>query len=190
MTTLLKKYEAQSLLCNISICAATTQPGLEAFRGDLVLIEGDIADASGRRMPPRAVVKQAIVLTDRDRISFAAGTLNELSLLPVFVERYRTEFSSDIRVLFYIENLSKPLITELDGVAYVLVPHTDGGAVWNTLMDDLRLDKDDFKGQSAEDKVITVAKAVRDFKPKFAQVSFDDALVFTVEIKREARGPI
>jgi len=55
MTTLLKKYEQQSLLCNVSICAATTQAGVDAFRGDLVLEEGDIADASGRRMPPRSV---------------------------------------------------------------------------------------------------------------------------------------
>jgi hypothetical protein len=149
MTTLLKTYEQQALLCNISISAPTTKPGLDAFRGDLVLEEGDIADASGRRMPPRSVVKQAILLIDHDKISFLAGTLIDLALLPLFAERYRKDVAGAIRVVFYVENLGQALITECDGITYILIPHTDGGAVWNTLMEDLRLDKDDFKGQSA-----------------------------------------
>lgn len=190
MTTLLQNYEQRSLLCNISICAPTAQAGLAAFRGDLVLEEGDIADASGRRMPPRSVLKQSILLVEHGKIRFAAGALADLALLPLFAERYRADFADGIRVVCYVENLGKGVVTEYDGVSYVLLPHTDGGAVWNTLMEDLRLDKEDFRGQSAEDKVITVAKAALDFKPKFEPVSFDVALSFTVEIRREARGPV
>ena len=57
-------------------------------------------------------------------------------------------------------------------------------------MDDLRLDKDDFKGQSAEDKVITMFDAIKGFKPRYEQVTLDDAAKLTVAVKKEARGPV
>lgn len=186
---LLKDYEQKALLCNVSVNGACTKPDTFAFRGDLVLEEGDIADAEGRRKPPKSVLKQAVLLVDRDKMSFVAGTLAELELLPFFAERYRPDFAGGMKVLFYVENLGKPLLVEYDGVGYILIPHEDG-AVWNTLMDDLRLDKDDFKGQSAEDKLITMAAAVHDFKPKYASASYEQALELTVEVKREARGPV
>lgn len=186
---LIKTYESQALLCNVSVNAPTTKAGLYAFRGDLVLEEGDIADASGRRMPPRSVIKQAIVLVDNDKLLLVAGALPELTLLPLFAERYRNDFAPGLRALFYVANLSKPLQVALDGVNYILLPH-DEGAVWNTLMEDMKLDKDDFKGQSAEDKVITMYDAVHGFKPKFGSASFDDALAHTFVVKKEARGPV
>lgn len=190
MSTLLKTYENANLLCNVSVNGATTQAGLAAYRGDLVLEEGDIADASGRRKPPKSVLKQAALLIDNDQISFISGALVDLALLPLLVERYRGDFSVSMPVAIYIENLDKSLIVTLDGVKFVLLPHTDGGAVWNTLMDELRLDKDDFKGQSAEDKIITMAKALAGYKSKAAEVSFEAALGLTVTIHREARGPV
>ncbi len=190
MTTLLKSYEQASLLCNLSVCGATTKPDLLAYRGDMVLEEGDVADASGRRTPPKSVIKQAAVLVDRDKLKFVSGGLVALALLPLYVERYRADFAPDILSVFYVENLGKPLQTTLDGINIVLLPHTEGGAIWNTLMEELRLDKEDFKGQTPEDKVITVAKAFAGYKPKFGEVPFEQALTMTVTIHREARGPV
>ena len=59
-----------------------------------------------------------------------------------------------------------------------------------TLAEDLRLDKEDFKGQSAEDKVLTVYAALRDYRPKLETLSYEAALGCTVAHRREARGPI
>lgn len=186
---LIKTYESHGLTCNVSVNAPTTKTGLYAYRGDLVLEEGDVADSSGRRKPPRAVIKQAIALVDRDKLLLMVGALQDLALLPLFAERYRNDFAGGLRALFYVENLSKPLQVELDGVNYLLLPH-DEGAVWNTLMEDMKLDKDDFKGQSAEDKVITMYNAVHVFKPKFGSAGFDEALTHTFVVKKEARGPV
>lgn len=186
---LFKTYEAAGLLCNISVNAATSKPDLYAFRGDLVLEEGDIADASGRRKPPRSVIKQAVILADRDKLKLVAGTLHELALLPLFIERYSNDLAPNVRVFFYVENLGKPVQVELDGVTCLLLPHEEG-AVWNTLMDDMKLDKDDFKGQSAEDKVITMSDAVHAYRPKFSAATFDDAMAQTVTVRKEARGPV
>lgn len=187
---LLNTYESRNLLCNLSFKGPTSQAGIQAFRGDLVLEEGDIADASGRRMPPKAVIKQAVLLANSDKLSMVAGALIDLASLPRFVEGYRGDLAADVRVLFYVENLGKALRCELDGLSMILLPHADGGAVWNTLMDDLRLDKDDFKGQSAEDKVITLYRALADYRPTLPSLSYPEALGFTIAQRREARGPV
>ena len=189
LTMLLQTYEAQNLLCNISVNGATSQAGTYAFRGDLVLEEGEIADDAGRRLPPTVVVKQASLLIKDDKQVFATGIILELAQVPMFIERYRNDLAADVRVLFYVENLTKALTVDLDGVNLILLPHAEGAA-WNTLMGDLRLDKDDFKGQSAEDKVITMAGGLADYKPKLDSLGFNEALAFTATVQREHRGPV
>ncbi|GLZ25948.1 hypothetical protein [Stutzerimonas stutzeri] len=189
MTMLLKTYETQNLLCNVSVNGATTTPDTYAFRGDLVLEEGEIADASGRRLPPTAVVKQAVMLEQQGKLAMMAGALIELAHLPLFLERYRRDLADGAPVIFYVENLGQSLYTELDGMTLQLQAHEEG-AVWNTLAEDLRLDKEDFKGQSAEDKVLTVYAALRDYRPKLETLSYEAALGCTVAHRREARGPI
>lgn len=187
---LLKTYEEKCLLCNLSVNGATTQADTYAYRGDLVLAEGEIADDAGRRLPPTAVVKQATVLVKGDKISMISGIIVELAQVPLFVERYRQDLAADLKVLFYVQDLTKSLITELDGITIILLPHLDGGAAWQTLMDDLRMDKDDFKGQTAEDKVITMAEGLADYKPKLDTLSFEQCLTFVSKIQREHRGPV
>ncbi|MCC6076262.1 hypothetical protein ACFPTX_15155 [Pseudomonas sp. GCM10022188] len=187
---LLKTYEEKNLLCNLSVNGATTQADTYGYRGDLVLAEGEIADDAGRRLPPTAVVKQATVLVKGDKLSMVSGIINQLAEVPLFVERYRHDLAADIHVLFYVEDLTKAVTTDLDGVGMILLPHPDGGAAWQTLMDDLRLDKDDFKGQSAEDKVITMAEGLADYKPKLPSLGFNECLAFVSKVQREHRGPV
>ena len=186
---LLDQYEAAQQLTNQSVKGATTQAGQFAFRGDLVIEDGDIADNLGRRLPPKSVVKQATMLLSDDKILGIAGELSMLELLSQFADKYTAALDPAMPVLFYVNNLGKPALVEWSGLNYILIPHDDG-AVWNTLMDDLRLDKDDFKGQTPEDKVITMFDAIKSFKPKYPSVSLDDALKMTVEVKKEARGPV
>ena len=186
---LLKSYESKSLFCNVSVNGATSQPGVDAYRGDLVLIEGEIADDAGRRLPPIAVVKQATVLVKNDKIAMISGILVELAHLPAFFERYTGDLAPGANILFYVENLTKPVVTEMNGVAAILLPHEEGAA-WNTLMDDLRMDKEDFKGQSAEDKVITMAEGLAGYKSKAESASFEQALTYVSTQRREHRGPV
>lgn len=188
---LLNTYESKSLLCNLSVKGATTQPGVEAFRGDLVLREGEIADDAGRRLPPTAVIKQAAILVKNDKLEMIAGALTDLAHLPLLIEMYKHDLAPDVRVLFYVENIGKNLTIDVDGVICLLQPHAEGGAVWSLLMDDLRLDKDDFKGQSPEDKVITIYDALLTYKIKSESPSLQEALnTCIVESRRETRGPV
>ena len=58
---LIDRYE--SLFFNANFKEAASEAGFVAYRGELVLKEGDVADAQGRRKPPVEVMKQAILMT-------------------------------------------------------------------------------------------------------------------------------
>ena len=109
--------------------------------------------------------------------------------LPEYIDKYQADFASDITLLFYVTNISRPMFVTINDVKTTLIPHNEG-AVWTMLMDDFRLEKSDFKGQSAEDKVVTMFDALQDFKPKFETKTYNDALGFTIQVTKEARGPV
>jgi hypothetical protein len=55
----------------------------------------------------------------------------------------------------------------------------------------LYIEKADLKGQSAEDKVVTVFVAAKGFVSKIPTVAFDDDLNHTIVVKKEAAvGPV
>lgn len=186
---LLDTYAAAEQLCNMSVQGESGETGTFVFRGDMVIEDGEIADAQGRRLPPKSVVKQAVVTITNDKITMLVGALDSLALLPGFMAKYSKDLAEGAALLFYVSDLTKPMTVELEGFSISLMQH-DEGAVWTMLMDDLRLEKSDFKGQSAEDKVLTMYEGLKDANFKFENLSFDDAQGFTVEIKREARGPV
>jgi hypothetical protein len=81
------------------------------------------------------------------------------------------------------------MLTEAGGLTWTLIPMTDG-MVWNELVDELALEKSDFKGQSAADKVVTVLGAFAGYQPKYETVGLDEAMSRTTAAKRESRGPV
>lgn len=189
---LLNRLEEEQLLVNVNVKESTTTPNLDAYRGDLVLIEGEVADSLGRRKPPVTVSKQVAMLTTADKIIFISGFLEKLEQLPLFYEKYKAEISEDLVAAFYIENIAKPIQVKYNGIHHYLMPMIEGdGTVWNEFNETLGLEKTDFKGQSAADKVITVYEATKgDFKPKYPEVSFEEAIASTIEVKKELRGAV
>ena len=186
---LLERYESEQQLYNVNFKEAATSGGLYAYRGDLVIIDGEIADAQGRRKPPVAGMLGGVLLTDADKIKFLAGSIDDMALIKPMLEKYEADFAPDMKALIYVVNIAKPMVTELGGVKAVLIPMTDG-MVWNELVDELALEKSDFKGQSSADKVITVLNAFNDYKPKYEAVPFAEAMTRTTDAKRESRGPV
>ncbi len=186
---LLDDYEARGLLYNSNFKEATTSKAYTAYRGDLVLVEGEIADEQGRRKPPVVGLLASVMLTDADRIKLVAGSMDEMADIKTFLEKYQPAFAPDMCAVLYVVNIAKPMKLEIDGANLSLIPMTDG-LVWNELMDEFKLEKSDFKGQSSADKVLTVFQASKDYKPKYEAVSLDEALSRTIAAKREARGPV
>lgn len=186
----LDRYEQQSLLFNMNFNSATSDAATFAYRGELILIEGEIADAQGWRKPPLAIARHAVLLEKDEKLVMAVGFLDELELLGSFIEKYSADFAPEMSALFYVVNITKPMQLEIGGINYILIPSTDGIA-WNEMTEALGLEKNDFKGQSPADKIVTAWKELKMYKPKYAKVaSWDEALTLTADIKREGRGPV
>ena len=180
-------YEQRGLLFNMNF--KESEGAYAAYRGDLVLELGEIGDALGHRKPPVATIKNTIVLAEKDRIKLYVGSLDELALLPKVLDYYRADFAQDVRIILFVVNIDKPLVIVIGGLSIAAIGMQEG-LIWNELIDIAALDKGDFKGQSATEKIVTVCQALADYKPKGDKVPFDEALKRTVELKRAGRGPV
>jgi len=85
-------YEGRSLLFYQNFRESAGKPGFDAYRGELVILEGEVGDAQGRLMPPKAVIKQAALLTDAEHILLLSGFLEELASLPTMLDMYAADF--------------------------------------------------------------------------------------------------
>ena len=180
-------YEQKGLLFNMNFKEANGS--FAAYRGDLVLALGEIGDALGHRKPPTATIKNTIVLAENGKIKLYVGSLDELALLPKVLDYYQADFASDVRIILFVVNINKPLVIDAGGLSIAAIGMQEG-LIWNELIDIAALDKGDFKGQSASEKIITEYKALSDFKAKGDKVTLDEALTRTVELKRAGRGPV
>jgi len=185
---LLDTYEAQGLLYNSNF-KDNAGPGQQAYRGDLVLIEGEVADSQGRRKPPLATLVGAVILADDAHLKFVAGSLDDIAHLTPLVDKYGAHFAPGMGALLYVVNIDMPMQVETAGIRFVLLPLADG-LVWNELVDELRLEKSDFKGQSSGEKVFTLYKAYQDYRPKCESVSLDVALGRATQARRAIHGAV
>lgn len=185
---LLDRYEQGGLLFNTNFKESVG--GAVAYRGELVLKQGEVADAQGRRKPPTAVLKQAVLLAEGESLKLVSGSLDELQELDCFFELYKGDLKADTLAIFFVVNIPKPLLIPVDGATLAAIPLVEG-MVWNELIDIVGLEKGDFKGQSAAEKVATLfAALLGDFKPKYPSLAYGDALATTVAVKREVRGAV
>jgi hypothetical protein len=187
---LLEKFDSQALLWITTLVGKTTTPGLSAFRGDLVLIEGAIREGSTNirdRKTPELVINQTAILADSDKILFINGLFFRLEHLPIFVEKYKDALSADTVAVLFVENIATPMQLVYEDITFKLLPYKEG-MVWNESLDALYIEKADLKGQSAEDKVITMYEAAKSYKIKSDPISYDEALTKTIEVKKSASG--
>ncbi|PKO36773.1 MAG: hypothetical protein CVU33_16620 [Betaproteobacteria bacterium HGW-Betaproteobacteria-6] len=183
----LDRYEP--LFFNANFKEAATSGGLVAYRGELILQEGEVADANGRRKPPTEVLKQAILLGDAGGLKLISGSLDELQQYPFVVEKFGAEFNAGTIAVFFTVNIPTGFVTTTNGAKVVFIPLVQG-MVWTELADLVALDKGDFKGLSAADKVVTVFDALKGHKFKLAENTVDEALKTTNNAKRETHGAI
>ncbi len=180
-------YEQKGLLFNMNF--KEKEGRYAGYRGDLVLELGDVGDALGHRKPPVSTIKNTVLLAEVDKIKLYVGSLDDLTLLPGILDHYQDDFAPDVKIILFVVNIAKPLVIEKDGIAFSAISLQEG-LIWNELVDLAALEKGDFKGQSATEKIVTVFNALSDYKPKGDRVTFDEAMKRTVELQRSGRGPV
>ncbi len=188
---LLDQYNEQGLLTVTSVLGATGENDTYAFRGDLVLKEGELREGSDRdRKTPELVIHQAVVLSDQEKILFAGGLMYEVEHLPVFVEKYKEALSADSLLVMFVENIAETLLVEYEGFKFQMVPYKEG-MIWNEFLDLFYLEKSDLKGQSAEQKVVTVFDSAKDYKGAVDAIAYEAALEKTIVVEKDmAVGPV
>ena len=188
---LLEDLDKQGLTFITNVLGETSEKGVWAYRGDLVLIQGSFREGSTTdRKPPELLLHQTAVLAGSDKFIFLNGLFGELQHIGIFLEKYKQFLSPDTVTLFYVENIETAMQIELEGVTFRLLPYKEG-MVWNETMETVYIEKADLKGQSAEDKVVTVYEAAKSYKAKGETLSFEDALAKTIVVKKSAAvGPV
>ncbi|MES9965664.1 MAG: hypothetical protein ABW074_00155 [Sedimenticola sp.] len=184
----LQKYKESGLLFNNNFLDETSESGIYGYRGELVLVEGGIADAKGHAKPPEEVMRGVAILAD-EKIKMLIGAIDQLKSLSTFIEKYKDDFTPDMEVVLYVVNIDNPIQVEVEGINFVLIPLVQG-VPWNEMIDELGLEKSDFKGQSAADKILTLYNEIKDYKPKYPIASLDDALASTNDTVREGWGAV
>lgn len=177
------------LFFNSNFTEVASDASLVAYRGELILQEGEIADANGRRKPPTEVLKQGILLGAKDGLKLVSGSLDELQQFPFLLEKAGVDFTAETIGVFFTVNIPKGFVTTVNGATLAFIPLVQG-MVWNELSDLVALDKDDYKGLSAADKVATVYRALKSYKFKYPALSVEEALKTTNNAKRETHGAI
>lgn len=179
----------KSLFFNSNFTEAASVGGMVAYRGEFILKEGVVADAQGRRKPPEEVLKQAVLLADADGLKLISGSLDELQQFPFLVDVAAGDLNAGTVAIFYTVNIPEAFIATVNGAKVVFLPLVQG-MIWNELIDLAVLDKDDFKGQSAADKVVTLYKSLTTLKFKYPEMTVEDALKTTNDAKRITHGAI
>lgn len=184
----LNKYKESGLLFNSNFLEKTSAADMLGYRGELVLVEGETADAKGHAKPPVDVVRGVTLLAE-DKLKLVVGAIDKLESIKVFIDKYKADCSADTKIVFFVVNIKNPLQIDVDGLAFIFIPLSQG-VPWNEIIDELGLEKSDFKGQSPADKILTLYNEMQSYHPNYPQVSLDEALASTADIVREAWGAV
>lgn len=174
---------------NANFSEDATESGWSAFRGELILQEGEVADTQGRRKPPAELLKEAVVLTHNEQLCLISGMLERLESGPIMLERYAADIQAHTTAIFYVVNINAPFILEHNTAKLIFIPLVQG-MIWNELMDITTLDKSDIKKLSAADKVLAVYKELKDHTFKYPSSTLETELSKTNQIKREVMGSV
>lgn len=185
---LLSTYKEEGNLFYVNFLEATPSGESLAYRGDLVIVPGEVGDEKGHTKPPKLVLRESVVLAD-SKIKMLIGGLDKMEYLPILLEKYQADFAADMKSIFFVVNLTNPIQVEVNGVTLVLIPLVQG-VPWNEAMEELALEKGDFKKQKPAQKLETLFAELTGYRSKSPMATLEEALSFTNDAVREIHGAV
>lgn len=183
---LIQKYKDNGYLFNVNLTG--TIGDAEVYRGDLVLVFGEVTER-GDRKPPVVVAKQAVIYASNDKISMLIAGLDRLEDLQLIAEHYAGDCQETTQALFFVHNIKEEMVVSTGGITATAVP-LDDGMIWNEALELLCIEKSDLKGQSAEEKIETLNGELSSANFKYPELAWEEACSKTVEVEHTARGPV
>ncbi|PQO44242.1 hypothetical protein [Blastopirellula marina] len=170
---LLDDYAQSGRLINLNFSAAASA-GQFVYRGDWA-IRGDFDKPLSQRRPPLEALREAVVVSDGEKLSFLSGALTEIALLKELVDLDASAITDQTFGVIFARDVGSPQQVTLNGATFQLRPYEDT-MVWNELLDLLYLEKGDLKPLSREDKVILVRETALKHNFKSAEKSWEEVL--------------
>lgn len=140
--------------------------GRFGYRGELAL--------SADQMPPKLMLKHAIVISDETTTLLFAAQLEDFDHFKSAFALYKEILSPTTIVTLFVDNIISDCAFEYEGVtiyAYAL----DESSVWNELISHADLDKKELKRMDAEDKLDALYDALKGATLFAKKMSFDEA---------------
>lgn len=182
-------FELNGLLLNSNFKESAGKPGYAAYRGDLVLVEGEVGDAQGRLKPPVSAMRQVVALANEEKLTLLIGSLDELADITPLLSKYAANISADTRLLMFVINAAKNFKTDIDGIPVEVISQPEG-AVWTELCEMLGLEKADFKGLTAGEKVMKIQEELQGYQIKAPALAWAEAQSLITNAKRQIHGAI
>lgn len=186
--SILQTYKDTHLLFNDNFLDQTSEANLYGYRGELVLVQGEVADDKGHLKPPVEVMRGVAILAD-EKVHLVIGAIDRVTSLHTFIEKYQDGFADGLTAVLFVVDIEKPMKISVGSSEFVLIPLVQG-VPWNEMIDELALEKSDFKGQSAADKIITMRDEMKSYKPNYDEVDLDTALAAGTGQVRESWGAV
>ncbi len=187
---LIKQYEDRGLFFNANLTERCSKEALDVYRGELILVDGEVGDSSGRRKPPSKVLLQSVAIAGESKLVFLAGMIENVSDLSLVLERFGPDMAADSQCVIFVYDIAKPLTVSAGELTVQLVP-LDDGLVWTELMDLAALEKGDVKNLSSADKAHVVYRELLSFRPRgAASVDLAAALTMGSGKQRALRGAV
>ena len=127
-----------------SFKGALGMPGRYGYRGALVVTEG--------KTKPQTVLKQAIAVSDEEKMLFFAGELESFDDFEAAFERYKGLFSPETLTTLFVSDIASDAVFDYEGVT-VYAFSLDESSVWNELVEHADMDKKELKRMDAEAKL-------------------------------------
>ena len=119
-------------------------PGRYGYRGALVVTEG--------KSKPQTMLKQAIAISDEEKMLFFAGELESFDDFEAAFERYKSVLSPGTLTTLFVGDIAGDAVFVYEGVT-VYAFSLDESSVWNELVESADMDKKELKRMGAEEKL-------------------------------------
>jgi len=151
---------------------ALSVPGRYGYRGALIITEGKMVSPE-KQMPPKATLKQAIAISDNEKMLFFAGELESFDDFEAAFARYKNVLASETLTTLFVDDLVSDAVFDYEGVT-VYAFSLDESSVWNELVEHADMDKRELKRMGAEEKLDAIYDELKGLTLRAAPKSYEE----------------
>ena len=167
----------------------TLNDGLQGYRGALIVQEGKALSAN-RKLPPKTLAKQLIMISDESSIKFLTCELESFNDFKPMFEKYKDFFTADGLYVLFVTDLDGNGTFEYEGIKFTAIM-LDESSVWNEILELADLEKSDMKKlKKNEEKIDKLYEELLDNDVEEESKSYEDMCQLIGESSKQLMGAV